>query len=156
MSYRVFLSHNALDVQWANWIAGQAKLVGIEVYLYEHDPQPGVPIAAKVQQEIRSSDALVVLLTPVGQASPYVQQEIGYAEAAHLLIIPIVWPGVEVRSLAMLQGREYIPFDPANPAISLPTLLNALGKQKVNKESGQAILALALLVFGAIALAGRK
>lgn len=157
MSYKVFFSHSASDGAWAKWIAGQAQLVGIEVYLYEHDPQPGFPIAAKVQQQIRNSDALVVLLTPSGQAAPYVQQEIGYAEAAGRLIIPIVWPGVEQRSLAMLQGREYIAFDPKNPATSLPILLNALQKQKAKKEAGQAILALAaLLFFGAVGLAGSK
>lgn len=95
MSYKVFLSHNTSDGEWAKWIAQQAQLVGIEVYLYEHDPQPGVSIAAKVQQQIREADALVVLLTRLGQSSPYVQQEIGYAEAAHRLIIAIVWPGVK-------------------------------------------------------------
>lgn len=156
MSYKVFFSHSASDGAWAKWIAGQAQLVGIEVYLYEHDPQPGFPIAAKVQQRIRNSDALVVLLTPSGQASPYVQQEVGYAEAAGRLIIPLVWPGVESRSLAMLQGREYIPFDPRNPAASLPTLFSSLQTQKAKKEAGQAILALVLLFFGAAALAGSK
>lgn len=156
MSYKVFFSHNASDGSWAKWIAGQAQLVGIEVYLYEHDPQPGVSIAAKVQQQIRDADALVVLLTPKGQASPYVQQEIGYAEAARRLIMPIVWPGVEARSLAMLQGREYLPFDPRNPTASLPALLKALQNQKAKKESGQALLALTALFIGAAALFGKK
>jgi hypothetical protein len=45
MGYRVFFSHNASDRAWAKWIAGQAQLVGIEVYLCEHDPQPGVSMA---------------------------------------------------------------------------------------------------------------
>src|SRR6266478_6092878 len=142
MGYKVFLSHSAPDLAWANWIAKQASQVaGITIYLYEHDPQPGVLIAAKVQQQIRDSDALVVLLTRLGHTSPYVQQEIGFAEAAHLLIIPIVWPGVETRSLAMLQGREYIPFDPKNPAASLPALVTTLQRQKAKKEAGQALLA---------------
>ena len=156
MGYRVFFSHNASDGQWAKGIAGQAKLVGIDVYLYEHDPRPGFSVAAKVQEEIKKSDALVVLLTPSGQASPYVQQEIGYAEAAQRLVIPLVWPGVGSRGLAMLQGREYIPFDPRNSAASLPTLLNSLQMQKARKESGQAILAFAALVFAAAVLFGKK
>lgn len=156
MSYKIFLSHSASDGAWAKWIAVQAQGVGITVYLYEHDPQPGVSIAAKVQQQITGSDALVVLLTRSGHASPYVQQEIGYAEAAHLLIIPLVWPGVEERSLAMLQGREYILFDPNNPAACLPSLLNALQGQKAKKEAGQALLALVALVLSALALGGKK
>jgi len=156
MSYKVFLSHSASDGRWAKWIAAQAQLVGIAVYLYEHDPQPGTLIAAKVQQQIRDSDALVVLLTPLGHASPYVQQEIGFAEAAQKLIIPIVWPGVQARSLAMLQGKEYISIDPKNPTASLPTLLSTLQKQKAKKEAGQALLALAALVLSALAIGGKK
>jgi hypothetical protein len=113
-------------------------------------------IAAKVQGEITGADALVVLLTVAGQASPYVQQEIGFAEASKRLIIPLVWPGVETRSLAMLQGREYINVDPKNPGLSLPILLQVLQNRKAKKESGQAILALSVLVFAAVALMGSK
>ncbi len=81
MAYSIFFSHSGADKQWAAWIAEAAKKGGIAVYLFEHDPRPGVQIAQKIKVAISSSDALVVLLTPQSQSSAYVQQEIGYAEA---------------------------------------------------------------------------
>ena len=81
MPYRVFLSHSSSDAPWVKYIAGRAQAVGVEAYLYEHDPQPGHLIAEKVKQAIARSDAVVVLLTRSAHRSAYVQQEIGFAEA---------------------------------------------------------------------------
>jgi hypothetical protein len=77
MSYSVFLSHSGKDVQWAGWVKREAAIVGIDVYLFEHDSQPGRYIAEKVQQAIRFCDAVMVLFTRHSEVSPYVQQEIG-------------------------------------------------------------------------------
>jgi hypothetical protein len=112
----------------------------------------GTYLAAKVQQAIGMSDALLVLLTPNSQGAPYVQQEIGFAQGLMKLVIPLVWPDVEARSLAMLQGREYVAFDPSQAASALPPILEYLGKLKTQKELGQTILAVAALVLAAVGL----
>jgi hypothetical protein len=155
MSYRVFLSHSAADGPWVKWIAENAIKIGIEVYLYEHDAQPGRLIADKVKQAISASDALMVLLTSNSQFSAYVQQEVGFAEASRKLVIPLVQPGVQERSLAMLQGREYVPFDPRDPAKALASLLDYLQRLKEAKEATQARAALvglgALVVLALLA-----
>ena len=52
MAYKVFLSHSSVDAKWERWIAANAQQVGIEVYLYEHDPQPGRLVADKIEAEI--------------------------------------------------------------------------------------------------------
>ena len=83
---------------------------------------------------------MVVLLTPNSEYSPYVQQEIGFAEAKDKPVIPLVQPGVSQRCLAMLEGTEYIPFDPDNPELALSRLLNYVGKLKQIRERDQAIL----------------
>ncbi|MGH9426947.1 MAG: toll/interleukin-1 receptor domain-containing protein [Terriglobia bacterium] len=147
MAYRVFLSHSSTDARWVKWIAANAQQVGIEVYLYEHDPQPGRLLADKVQAAIQSSDALVVLLTGNSQFSAYVQQEIGAAKALNKPVIPLVQPGINQATLAMLQGVEYIPFDFRNPQAALTTLLQHLQTARLAKERGQAI---AVLLIGAI------
>jgi hypothetical protein len=134
MTYKVFLSHSNLDASWVQWIHLHATNIGIEAYLYEHDPQPGMLVASKVKQAIQNSDALVVLLTHNSQFSPYVQQEIGFAEAANKRIIPLVQPGIQPSSLAMLQGREFIPFDFYKPEVGLSTLLGYLNQLKKGKE----------------------
>jgi hypothetical protein len=152
VSYKAFCSHSGSDEAWAKWLAAHARQIGIEVYLFEHDPKPGTMVAGKLKQAIQSCDALLVLLTPAGQASIYVQQEIGFAEASRKLIIPLVWPNVPKPTLAMLEGREYVQFDTRRAGDSLAPLLTYLGKLKTQKESGQAILALAGLILAAVAL----
>jgi len=146
MRYRIFLSHSSADGAWVNWIAENARKIGVEVYCYEHDPQPGKLIAEKLKVAINERDALVVLLTANSRFSAYVQQEIGFAERAGKLIIPLVQPGVGPESLAMLEGREHIPFDYQNPQQALLKLLPYLQRLKQVKENQQVVL----LALGAI------
>lgn len=156
MAYSIFFSHSGADKRWAVWIAEAAKKGGMEVYLFEHDPRPGVEIAQKIKAAILNSDALVVLLTPRGHSSAYVQQEIGYAEAQSKLIIPLVWSNVQKPALAMLEGREYVALDPASPQVALSTLLRYLQQLKAKKEASQAVLGFGALVVAALLLFAKK
>ena len=156
--YSVFFSHSSIDKEWIFWIADNAEAIGIEVYLYEHDPQPGKVIAEKIKNAIRDSDALLVLLSKNSQYTPYVHQEIGVAADNELLIIPLVEPGVDLRCLAMLEGHEYIEFDFKNPEEALLILLPHLKNLKQAKENTQmAILGLgALVALAWFASSGKK
>jgi nucleoside 2-deoxyribosyltransferase len=146
MVYKVFLSHSSVDTNWVRWVAANAEEVGLGVYLYEHDPQPGHLVADKIEAAIQSCDALVVLLTESSEVSPYVHQEVGYATALKKVVVPLVQPGVSQEKLAMLQGIEYIRFDFQNPQPGLATLLEYLQKAKLGKEESQALLAIGALV----------
>jgi len=148
MGYKIFLSHSSADERWVKWIATNARSVGIEVYLYQYDPQPGTPLDQKIPLRIQECDALVVFITANARYSQMVHQEIGIAKGKQKLIIPLVQPGVPSEALGMLQGREYVPFDFQNPQQGLGTLLQYLQNLKQLKEKQQ--LALAVLGLGAI------
>jgi TIR domain len=155
MAYRIFLSHSAADHPWVDWLGANAGSMGIVTYLYENDPQPGLYVSDKVKAQIAECDALVVLLTVSSQYSPYVQQEIGVAEGRGKLVIPMVQPGVDQRALAMLAGREYIPFDLLNPQAARQTFLdwlNCLSAQKSQEETNRnlALFGLAGLLLVAL------
>lgn len=157
MPYKIFLSHSSADRNWVNWIADNAKNIGTDVYLYEYYPRPGTLISEKIKQAIRDSDALVVLLTYNSQFSPYVQQEIVFAEGEGKLVIPLVQPGIPRQSLAMLEGREYISFDFNNPERALSELLNYLHQLKTAKENEQAVLmGIGALILLALLHGGKK
>src|SRR5713226_6750499 len=102
LAYRVFLSHSSRDKRWVEWIQENAKGIGVDVYLAEHDVQAGRQLSEK--EAIGQCNALLVLLTDNSQSSTYVHQEIGTAVGLGKLIIPLVQPGVECG--AMLQGKE--------------------------------------------------
>jgi hypothetical protein len=102
VGYQVFISHSSKDRQTVELIASRVSTLGIATYLYEHDPQPGTLLADKIKKAIRRTDAVVVLLTRKGAASPYVQQEVGVALAADKLVIPLVEKGIPKKALALL------------------------------------------------------
>jgi hypothetical protein len=152
--YRIFISHSAIDRPWVEWIEQNARGVGIHAYLFEHDPQPGTYISTKVKQQIAECDAVVVLLTASSAQSAYVQQEIGFAEASGKLIIPLMQQGLDPRCLAMLAGREYIPFDFRDPNAGLQPLLASLIKKHAIKQTETANRNLMLLVFATVLVLG--
>ena len=155
MAYTVFLSHSGDDSQVAQWLASHSLSIGVGVYLFERDAQPGTIVSEKIKREIERADALVVFLTPDSQGSAYVHQEIGYAEALKKLIVPIVFPGFKKSNLAMLDGREYVAFDDQAPQSALQCLLNFLSEKKQAKENVQAAL-VALGGLLLVALLGEK
>lgn len=115
----IFFSHGTADRDIAESFKHEIEQVNSKVYLFEHDRQPGHDVADKVQKAIEQADILLVLLTKQSQLSPYVHQEIGFAGGAGKRILPLVEPGTGPHILAMLAGKEHIPFDYSNPYKSL-------------------------------------
>jgi D-arabinose 5-phosphate isomerase GutQ len=115
----IFLSHSGKDEQIAEKLKNQLEQMGSDVYMFEHDQQPGSSITDKLTRAIDRCDMLFALFTKQGGQSNYVQQEIGYAKRAGKSIVPFVESGVDRSALAMLAGVEYIRFDPDNPDKSI-------------------------------------
>lgn len=147
--YQIFLSHSSKDKKFVDTITSFAKLIDIKVYRYDHDIQPGVNLSDKLKQAMKKADAFIVLLSEASQFSPYVHQEIGMAEISNKPIIPLVQEGLNQDCLAMLQGKEYIPFDFNNPMDSLSKLNNHLKKlvRKKQSEQYQKITSVILLII---------
>ncbi len=137
MPLKVFFSHNNEDAEWVLQIVAYVKSMGIQAYAYENDAQPGHDIAPKIKGAITRSDILIAFLTQNGYTSPYVQQEIAYAEAKGKLIIPLLEKGVPARALGMLPDREYISFDAADPqqaVLNLAAYLSHLATDKARTD----------------------
>lgn len=115
MTYRVFLSHNAVDADLVTAIKRAAAAVNTEVYTYDQDIQAGADLPTKLLNAIRRSDALVALLTQNAMYRPAVQQEIGCAVQQRKPVIALVEKGLNAQELTLVQGLEHIPLDPRNP-----------------------------------------
>lgn len=135
MAGQVFISHSSRDSPWVEWVAAQARALGLEPYLAEHDPQPGRLLSAKIEAALRSSDVVIVLYTRNSIDSVYVNQEIGFARGIGKLIVPLVHPDVAHRSRAMLDGIEFIVFDFDNPSRGAADLIGEL--QRIASELQQ-------------------
>ena len=154
VAYRVFLSHSALDGELVAGIKAQIEVLGISVYLYEEHSEPGRSVTAKLQEAIRTSDALLALVTPSSASRTYVHQEIGYALGQGKPAVAIVTPGVDAQVLAMLSDGEYVHLDPVSPLIGMSTLLEFLQQQTAarrQKEQEELLLAMAVIALLLIA-----
>jgi len=133
MGLSVFFSHSGRDRSFGQQFAAQAQASGIGTYLFQNDARPGAPLSGKIQQAIRQSDMLVVLLTQVGDQSRYVHQEIGFGLGAGKLVIPLLEDGIDEDALGMLSGLEYLPFnihDPERATGILASYLTHLQQQR--------------------------
>ncbi len=122
----VFLSHSNADQPHVELVARQIEALGITVYLAEDNPQPGTVLADKVQAAIHRSKAFVVLITTTSINSAYVMQEIGIAKEHGVPIIPIIEKGIDIRQLGVLQGLEYLEYDPTEPAEAMAKIVQSL------------------------------
>ncbi len=115
----IFFSHSGKDEQIAEKLKRQLEQMGSDVYMFEHDQQPGADITDKITKEIDNHDMLFALFTKNGGQSSYVQQEIGYAKKAGKPIVPFVESGIGQEALGMVANIEHIKFDPDNPDKSI-------------------------------------
>jgi hypothetical protein len=122
----VFLSHSNADRPHVELVARQIEALGITVYLAEDNPQPGTVLADKVQAAIHRSKAFIVLITTTSLNSAYVMQEIGIARECAVPIIPIIEKGIDTRALGVLQGIEYLEYDPTAPAEAMAKIVQSL------------------------------
>jgi hypothetical protein len=132
---QIFLSHSSKDHRLVEPIHAQAHAIDVEVYLHELHSEPGVVMSIKIKEAIKASHALVVLITPNTVPSPYVNQEIGFALGQGLPVIPLVAAGVSSEHLAMLEGAEYIEFDPDQPQDALTKLTSHLHGRQVKQTT---------------------
>jgi hypothetical protein len=124
----VFFSHSSRDAEWVERVGAQAKAAGVDVYLAEHDVQPGQHLGDKVKAAIERCDAVIALLSKNSLQSVYVQQEIGIAHRADKLVIPILMEDVASQDLGILNGVEYIRLEPSTPHEGLGRLSAALAQ----------------------------
>jgi len=143
------ISHSTADVEPVDYVRRLVEAQGLRVYLAEHDPQPGTHLSDKIRSNIAAADAVLVLLTKASIDSRYVHQEIGAAQASRKLIVPLVHPQLIGEDIAMLNGAEFIVFDPEEPSDATPDLVGQLkriaDRAKV-RDALQAALVAALVV----------
>jgi hypothetical protein len=76
---KVFISHSYKDKTLARKVADVLEDMGFDVWDAEREILPGDNLPEKLNQALKESQAMVVLLTPDSLKSKWVQYEISYA-----------------------------------------------------------------------------
>ena len=150
MAFKVFVSHSMADLGLIYQLKYWLELNGVETYLDELYPKPGISLGSKITSAIEQSDCVIALISRDGGRSKWVNQEIGYAWAKGRLVIPIVEKGEPL--VGFPEGREYISFDRSNPADAINKAIDYLARMKANKEAQEKALAGLIIFFGLMAL----
>src|SRR5439155_5306981 len=74
---RVFISHSAVDADWARSFAQAPKQRGVAVWFDEFDVHSGESLRDALESGLRGSDVLVALLDPEHPAKPALFFELG-------------------------------------------------------------------------------
>jgi hypothetical protein len=145
--YRVFLSYNTPDEMAVIWrLQTLAAASGLHL---------DVPNATQrldwhaVTRMIDSADSVIVFLTE--KATPQVRNELTYALTKNVPVIPIVEQGAVTSPVQTILRNKDVPvftLKPANPWEMENTLAAYLKKKKYDKDTRNAILAVAGTFIG--------
>lgn len=108
---RVFLSYSHEDRELAGSIAGILEELGL-VAMYDQMIRPGSAFTDAIKGLISHAHIFMPLITESAQSRPWVHQEIGYAMALNIPILPI---STEMSPGEMIAGFQAIIFDPEHP-----------------------------------------
>ena len=151
MAFRVFISHSTEDLGLVYQLKDWLEVNGIETYLAEAHPQPGISLSDKISNAINLSNCLIAVLTRDGTRSQWVNQEIGYAKSAGKIVIPLVEQGVP--HSGFVRDVEYIQFNRFNPTDAINRVVESLTKLKADKEAREKMVAGTIILLGLLALA---
>jgi cation transport regulator ChaC len=111
---KVFISYSRVDSEVAASLSSGLLAVGIQPWLDTIDVPPGYPIRRAIEDGIRTSDILVVLLSASSLESRWVEEELTTAAAYQLSnlgvkVLPVLLPGIKTPDLPIqLRGINYI------------------------------------------------
>jgi TIR domain len=88
-SFDVFLSYASKDKPWASEFGSALRDAGVKIWFDEFNLVPGEPWQERVEEALRASRTLVVVLSPHSAESPWTFFELGAAVADHKRIIPV-------------------------------------------------------------------
>lgn len=104
----IFISYCRKDADFAEVLRGRLKEAGFSTWIDLEGLKAGEEWGLEIDQAIRDSVALVVLLTPASRRSEYVAYEWAFALGAGVRVIPILWTPTDVpHRLASLQHLDF-------------------------------------------------
>ena len=104
--YRVFVSHATPDKWVARTICEKIDSLGVVTFRDDRDIDGGDDIADHLRAEIKRTDELLVLLTPISFNRPWVLLEVGAAWEAGKWIVPICYHVEADKIPTMLAKRK--------------------------------------------------
>lgn len=106
---QVFISYSHDDVEWVRRFAEALRQQNVNVWLDEWQINAGEPLREAIEAGLRSSDAIVSVLTGANARRPNVLFELGVALGMGKPLIPIISPDLDSSAIPFeLRTRRYL------------------------------------------------
>lgn len=122
----IFLSYSHADEQFARGLTSALNGLGHRTWIGEEQIAYGDSLIDATQEALRTSSAVVVLLTEASRNSQWVAFELGAATAQGKRIFPILLSEDPSVVPFQLQRIQYLRADPSDPADVARTIAKAL------------------------------
>ena len=98
-SPQIFLSYSHKDKQWVDIFVRKLKSAGVNIWFDENEIKPGDTWREKLEEGLRLSDSIIMILSPESVSSSNLSFELGAALGMGKRIIPIVDRGIEASAI---------------------------------------------------------
>ena len=106
---KVFISYSHDDAEWVRRFAEALRQQNVNVWLDEWQVSVGDPLREAIEAGLRSSDAIVSVLTPADARRPNVLFELGVALGMGKPLIAIIPPELDTSAIPFeLRTRRYL------------------------------------------------
>lgn len=106
---KVFISYSYDDAEWARRFAEALREESVEVWLDTWQVHVGEPLRDAIEAGLRSSDAIVSIISRTNAQRPDVLFELGVALGTGKLLIPIIPADLEGSSVPFgLRNRRHL------------------------------------------------
>lgn len=141
MAYTAFISYNTSPDEQI-FVYRLQTLAGANDITVLLPQRNGQTLTSETKLRIDKADCVIAFLT--SKLSPEVREELAYADARNVLIIPIYEKGLRLSSSP--KNLEWISYDPRNeiPGMVEQKVLNLLRKKKKEKTNRNAVLLVGL------------
>lgn len=90
MLRQVFISYKREQIEFVQPLESKLREEGFDIWI-DRDIRVGTEWREKIDEEIRKSIALIVIMTPEAKASEYVTYEWAFAYGAGVRVIPLIY-----------------------------------------------------------------
>ena len=100
--YDVFVSYSSKDQVWAREFTAALNEAGITTWFDAHQIVPGERWQQKLEEALRQSRVIMMILGPDSMSRPWTFFELGAAVADRKRIVPVLAENVEISNLPPL------------------------------------------------------
>lgn len=104
----IFISYSRRDIEFARWLTASLEARGADVWFDHSDIRAGIKWSSAIQQGLRDSRSMVVIISPESMASPNVEDEWQWFLDRKKPLIPVLLKPADIHF--QLSRIQYIDF----------------------------------------------